>query len=93
MHIHRLFHVFFVFLEFSRNHLAGDEPRQATHPNYMKFWVPTKEPPGGTSLTAKRCKPRNPVLGFPMNDLAIEIDPPGDANQFWFDFDVLDVLG
>jgi len=67
--------------------------RQVTHPNYMKFWVPAEEPPGGTSLTARRRKRRNPVLGFPMNGLAVEIHPPVDANQFWFNFDVLDVLG
>jgi len=59
----------------------------------MKLWVLAEEPPSGTSLTARRRKPQNPVLGFPTNGLVVEIDPPGDANQFWFDFDVLDVLG
>jgi len=59
----------------------------------MKFWVPAEESPGGTSLTPRQRKPQNPVLGFPMNVLTVEIDPPNDANQFWFDFDFLDVLG
>jgi len=27
-----------------------------------------------------------------MNGLLVEIDLPGDVNQFWFDFDVLDVF-
>jgi len=50
------------------------------------------EPHGGTSLSAKRCLVANLVSGFRHELHGGDENPPGNANQFWFDFDVLGVL-
>jgi len=45
------------------------------------FWVPEEEPPGGTSLAARRCMAKYPVLGFWMKGLAVLVESPGDASR------------
>jgi len=44
----------FMFMEFSRNRLAGDEPPPVDSSFYGHFGVPEMEPPGSTSLPARR---------------------------------------
>jgi len=57
------------------------------------FWVLEVEPPGGVSLTARRHLVVHPVYWVLVEGPGGDEQPPGDANQFWFDFDVVDVLG
>jgi len=56
------------------------------------FWVPEVEPPGGTGLAARQHIAMYPVSGF-CEEPGGDEHPPGDTNQFWFDFDVWDDLG
>ena len=49
-----LFHVFSYFLQFSRNRLAGDESPLGDSSCFWVMGVLETEPPGGTSLTARR---------------------------------------
>jgi len=53
MHNFCLSHMIFVFLEFSKNRLAGDEPPLGNSYFYGHFGVPEMEPPGGTSLLSR----------------------------------------
>jgi len=71
----------FVFLEFSSNCLAGDEPPPGDSSFYTCFWVLDEELPGSTSLTARRHMSANSVFGFLMKGLAVMIKPPGDTSS------------
>jgi len=54
MHNSCLFHMIFVFLEFSKNHLAGDEPSPGDSSFYGHFGVLEMKPPGGQARAARR---------------------------------------
>jgi len=80
VHILCLFRVFCVLLEFSRNCLAGDEHLPSDSSFCDCFWVPYEEPPGSTSLTAKRHMCVNPVSGFLVEWPGDDEHSPSDAS-------------
>jgi len=44
------------------------------------------EPPGGTSLSPRRCLVANPIFGFLINCLAVMNTRQAMRTNFWFDF-------
>jgi len=77
-----------VFMEFSRNRLAGDEPPPGDSSFYGHFGVPEMELPSGTSLPAKRRVTDQPSFWVLLELLSGDEHPPSDANQilvrFWY---------
>jgi len=88
MHNSCLFHMIVVFMEFSRNRLAGDEPPPGDSSFYGHFGVPEMELPSGTSLPAKRRVTDQPSFWVLLELLSGDEHPPSDANQilvrFWY---------
>jgi len=70
------------FWKFSRNRLADIQSRQATYAIFVVFWVPEMEPPGGTTLPARRRLVVNPISRFWLELPGGEEQLPGDANLF-----------
>jgi len=81
MHNSCLFHMIFVFLKFSRNRLAGDEPPPGDSSFYGHFGVLEMEPPGSTSLPARRRATDQPSFWVLLELPGDDEHPLGDTNQ------------
>jgi len=53
------------------------------------FWVREEEPPGGTSLIARRHMATTQIFWVFVKLTGGDEQPPGDTNHFWHDFGVL----